>query len=74
MIQRAIWTSQNPTKHTRQQLLDDILAQVKATDGKQTREQVEDLTDHLWQDIQKVLELARRAPALTNPGCRVEGS
>ncbi|MCA9791079.1 MAG: hypothetical protein KC910_04760 [Candidatus Eremiobacteraeota bacterium] len=73
VIQRAIWTIQNPTKHTRQQLLDDILAQVKATDGKQTQEQVEELTDHLWQDIQKVLELARRAPALNNPGCRVEG-
>ena len=64
--------SERQDNATRQQLLDDILAQVKATDGKQTQEQVEELTDHLWQDIQKVLELARRAPALNNPGCRVE--
>lgn len=61
VIQRAIWTytSRGSAKpHTKDTLLADIKRQVKETGGDQTDAQINDLVNHLYEDITAVLRAA----------------
>jgi hypothetical protein len=61
VIQRAIWTYTSrgsASPHTRETLLADIRKQVKDTGGSQTDAQINDLVNHLSEDITAVLKAA----------------
>jgi hypothetical protein len=61
VIQRAIWTFTsrgNAKPHTRETLLADIKRQVKETGGDQTDAQINELVNHLYEDITAVLRAA----------------
>jgi len=61
VIQRAIWThatrgSSQP--HTKDTLLADIRKQVREAGGTQTEQQIQELVNHLWEDVEAVLRAA----------------
>lgn len=58
VIQRALWYNANPGTFNKERLKSDLEEQVKASGGKQTPEQVEKLTDNLWEDIDLTLKKA----------------
>ncbi|GEM_PF-2820468 len=61
VTQRAIWTyaTRNaPKPHTRDTLLADIRKQVKDSAGTQTEEQIQELVNHLMEDVEAVLRSA----------------
>ena len=61
VIQRAIWTyatRNTPKPHTRETLLNDIRRQVKDSGGTQTEEQIQELVNHLTEDLNAVLSAA----------------
>ena len=61
VIQRAIWTYTSKggkTPHTRETMLADIKKQVRETGGEQTDAQINDLVNHLQEDINAVLSAA----------------
>lgn len=61
VIQRALWTYATrgtPAPHTRETLLADIRRQVKDSGGTQTEEQVQELVNHLMEDVAAVLRAA----------------
>ena len=61
VIQRAIWvyvSRGTPTPHTRDTLLGDIRKQVKETGGTQTESQIQDLVNHIMDDVNAVLTAA----------------
>jgi len=61
VIQRAIWTYTSKggkTPHTRETMLADIKKQVRETGGEQTDAQINDLVNHLQEDIIAVLSAA----------------
>jgi hypothetical protein len=64
VIQRALWTySSRGTKaaHTRDTIVADLKKQVQESGGKQTDADINKLADHLWQDVQLVLQTAGMA-------------
>ena len=61
VIQRAIWTyssRSSPKPHTRDTLLADIRKQVKDSGGTQSDEQIQELVNHLMEDVEAVLRTA----------------
>lgn len=61
VIQRAIWTYATrgtPQAHTREILLGDIRRQVKDSGGTQTEDQIQELVNHLTEDVEAVLRAA----------------
>jgi hypothetical protein len=61
VTQRAIWTyaSRNtPKPHTRGTLLADIRKRVKDSGGTQTEDQIQELVNHLMEDVETVLRTA----------------
>jgi len=61
VIQRAIWTYSmraSATPHSRETLLGDIRQQVKASGGTQSNAQIEELVNHILEDVQAVLRAA----------------
>ncbi|MGO9641482.1 MAG: hypothetical protein ACLP1Y_09290 [Candidatus Acidiferrales bacterium] len=61
VIQRAIWVYESKgtaTPHTRDTLLGDIRKQVKETGGTQTEDQIQDLVNHIMEDVNAVLSAA----------------
>ena len=61
VIQRAIWTyatRASATPHSRETLLSDIRQQVKGSGGTQSDAQVQELVNHLMEDVQAVLRAA----------------
>ncbi len=61
VIQRAIWVYESrgtATPHTRDTLLADIRKQVKETGGTQTDAQIQDLVNHIMDDVNAVLKSA----------------
>ena len=52
VIQRSVWTVCDG--HDRQKIYEDIRSQVKQTGGSQTDEQVQQLSDNLWADVDLV--------------------
>jgi hypothetical protein len=61
VIQRAIWTYTSrgtSTPHTRETLLADIRKQVKESGGTQSDNDINDLVNHLTEDINAVLRAA----------------
>jgi hypothetical protein len=61
VIQRAIWTYTSrgtATPHTRETLLADIRKQVKESGGSQSESDINDLVNHLTEDITAVLKAA----------------
>jgi hypothetical protein len=61
VIQRAIWTYTSrgtATPHTRETLLADIRKQVKESGGTQSESDINDLVNHLTEDINAVLKAA----------------
>ena len=61
VIQRAIWVYESKgtaTPHTRDTLLADIRKQVKETGGTQTDSQIQDLVNHIMDDVNAVLKAA----------------
>jgi hypothetical protein len=61
VIQRAIWVYESrgtATPHTRDTLLADIRKQVKETGGTQTDSQIQDLVNHIMEDVNAVLKAA----------------
>jgi len=61
VIQRAIWTyssHSSPKPHTRDTLLADIRKQVKDSGGTQSDEQIQELVNHLMEDVEAVLRTA----------------
>ena len=61
VIQRALWTyaTRNaPAPHTRETLLTDIRRQVKESGGTQSDDQIQELVNHIAEDIESVLRAA----------------
>lgn len=56
VIQRAIWYTKKPEKFNKEKLWADIDLQVKNTGGKQTPEQVQQLSDNIWDDVNLTLK------------------
>lgn len=56
VIQRSVWTVCDG--HNRQKIYEDIQSQVKQTGGNQTDEQVQQLSDNLWADVDLVTKNA----------------
>jgi hypothetical protein len=59
VIQRALWYNAKPGTFNKERLKSDLEEQVKAGGGKQTPEQIEKLTDNLWEDIDLTLKKAK---------------
>ena len=55
VTQRAIWFVLDAANFGKPRLEQDIAAQVEATDGSQTEEEVQDLADNLWDDVLRAL-------------------
>jgi len=55
VTQRAIWFVSDAVNFGKPKLVQDIVAQVEATDGSQTEEDVQDLADNLWDDVSRVI-------------------
>ena len=55
VTQRAIWFLNDAMNFGKPQLEQDIAAQVEATDGSQTEEEVQDFADGLWDDVIRVM-------------------
>ncbi len=61
VIQRALWTyatRNKPAPHTRETLLADIRRQVKESGGTQTDDQIQELVNHIAEDVESVLRAA----------------
>lgn len=56
VIQRAIWYEADPEKYNKESLHKEIVEQVEKTGGKQTPEQIEQLTNNLWEDVDLTLK------------------
>ncbi|MFH1452473.1 MAG: hypothetical protein ABIH00_00655 [Armatimonadota bacterium] len=56
VVQRALWFDANPEKFNKEKLKEDIAKQVKESGGKQTPEQVENLTNNIWEDVDLTLK------------------
>lgn len=68
VVQRAIWHEANPEKFNKEKLKSDIAEQVKESGGKQTPEQIENLTDNLWEDINLIKkESQKERPEFKKP-------
>ncbi len=55
VTQRAIWFVLDAANFGKPRLEQDIAAQVEATDGSQTEEEVQDLADNLWDDVLRAI-------------------
>lgn len=60
VIQRAIWYEANPEKFNKEKLKSDITEQVKETGGKQTPEQIENLSNNLWEDVNLTIKESQK--------------
>lgn len=60
VIQRALWYVADPQGWGKERLHADLVKQVRESGGKQTPEQVQKLTDHLWQDVDLTLKSSRK--------------
>jgi hypothetical protein len=61
VIQRALWTyatRNTPSPHTRETLLADVRRQVKESGGTQPEEQIQELVNHIAEDVEGVLRAA----------------
>ena len=55
VTQRAIWFVNDAVNFGKPKLEQDIAAQVEATDGSQTEEEIQDLANSLWDDVNRVI-------------------
>ena len=55
MTQRAIWFVNDAVNFGKPKHEQDIAAQVEATDGSQTEEEIQDLANSLWDDVNRVI-------------------
>lgn len=60
VIQRAIWYEANPEKFNKEKLKSDITEQVKESGGKQTPEQIETLSNNIWEDVNLTLKESQK--------------
>lgn len=68
VVQRAIWHEANPEKFNKEKLKSDIAEQVKESGGKQIPEQIENLTDNLWEEINLIKkESQKEMPEFKKP-------
>ncbi len=61
VVQRAIWHQSAPQKYNKERLHQDLVAQVERSGGRQTPEQIQNLTDHLWDDIDLTIKEGQRS-------------
>ena len=59
VIQRSLWCQADPTWN-KERLQQDLEEQVKSSGGQQTPEQVQQLTNHLWDDVDLTLKAAKK--------------
>lgn len=62
VIQRALWHRANPKSFGKQRLHEDLTRQVADSGGRQTPEQIQQLTDHLWDDVDLTLKQGKASP------------
>lgn len=56
VIQRALWNLADPEGWGKERLKADLIKQVRDSGGQQTPEQIQQLTDHLWEDVDLTLK------------------
>jgi len=56
VVQRALWFDANPEDFGKEKLQEDLTEQIEESGGKQTPEQIGELTEHLWEDIDLTLK------------------
>lgn len=61
VIQRALWFEANPKKYNKENLKNDITEQVKTTGGKQTPEQIDNLVNNIWENVDLTLKESQKS-------------
>ncbi len=59
VVQRAIWSTAAPDAFNQERLGRDITAQVNATGGPQSEDEIDEVTEVVWNDIAQVINLGK---------------
>ena len=59
VVQRSIWFARDPGTYNKDKLEQDLVEQVETTGGSQTEEEIQELTNNLWEDIDLTVKESR---------------
>jgi hypothetical protein len=59
VVQRSIWFAREPDTYNKNKLEQDLVGQVETTGGAQTEEEIQGLTNNLWEDIDLTVKESR---------------